>query len=199
MAQQTAEGTTQATFDEMTHAVAESQPTPAPAPEPSTHEELLDAARAHASEVTAEHFPEHAEEIEAIEWRVSTKATRSSGACKYNRRTGEVTIRLTWAAFQKYGWEKFSATVRHELIHAYEYITTGESDHGWKFRMFADDLDCSVHCESFTTPKYWVYCPAESCEFSIGRMKRSKTVKKPERYECPKCAGQLESKPNSDA
>ncbi|GAA5061258.1 hypothetical protein GCM10025751_47340 [Haladaptatus pallidirubidus] len=42
----------------------------------------------------------------------------TAGVTKYDSATDEITISLTWNAYEQHGWEQFSSTVRHELIHA---------------------------------------------------------------------------------
>lgn len=188
MAQIGASGT-QVTLGEM---AAAQEPS---APDPSTHDELIEAAKEHAGEVAAEHFPEI--DVDAIEWWVSTKATRSAGSCKKTR-TGDIEIRLTWGAYQKFGWEEFTETIRHELIHAYEYRTRGKSGHGTSFKMLAEKVDAPVHCRRFTEPKYIVYCTNDDCDTEMGRQKRSKVVKQPGEYPCKHCGSPFDSKKNPD-
>jgi hypothetical protein len=84
---------------------------------PTTERDLLDGAQAHAADVAAAHFPDLP--VEAIEWEVSHRRQRSAGATKYDPATGEITISLAWDAFEQHGWEQFSLTVRHELIHVW--------------------------------------------------------------------------------
>ncbi|WP_368411912.1 SprT-like domain-containing protein [Haladaptatus halobius] len=80
---------------------------------------MLDRAQAHAADVAAEHFPELP--IEAIKWTVSHRAQRMAGKTTYHPKTNEITISLTWNAFEQHNWEQFSSTVRHELPHARQY------------------------------------------------------------------------------
>ncbi|WP_433634420.1 SprT-like domain-containing protein [Halomicrococcus sp. NG-SE-24] len=47
--------------------------------------------------------------------------------------TESVTIRLTWDAYQEFGWEQFSKTVRHELVHAWQYWQFDDADHSETF------------------------------------------------------------------
>ncbi|WP_433634728.1 SprT-like domain-containing protein [Halomicrococcus sp. NG-SE-24] len=72
--------------------------------------------RTHAAAVAAEHFPEFP--VEAIDWEISERAQRQAGVTEYDPATEAVTIRLTWDAYQEFGWQQFSKTVRHELVHA---------------------------------------------------------------------------------
>ncbi|WP_265338465.1 SprT-like domain-containing protein [Haladaptatus pallidirubidus] len=55
---------------------------------------------------------------------------------------------LTWAAYEKHGWEQFSSTVRHELIHAWQYHEFGDADHGRTFARWTDVLDTTQHCRA---------------------------------------------------
>ncbi|WP_245800263.1 SprT-like domain-containing protein [Haladaptatus litoreus] len=58
-----------------------------------------------------------------------------------------------WKAYEQLGWEQFSSTVRHELIHAWQYHEFGDADHGATFTRWTDDLETSKHCERFTRSK----------------------------------------------
>ena len=175
------------TDDVWTGTPAESQSAPAQdAPDqteradPQTEHALCERAAAHAATVAAEHFPELP--VEAIMWETSTRMKRSAGTAIYDRASEEITIRLSWDAYQEYGWEQFSRTVRHELIHAWQYHEYGEADHGPTFRRWVEPLETDRHCEQYAEPKYWVVC--EGCERRDPRYRRSKVVKYPERYAC---------------
>ncbi|WP_245800235.1 SprT-like domain-containing protein [Haladaptatus litoreus] len=54
---------------------------------------------------------------------------------------------MTWTAYEHHGWEQFSSTVRHELIHAWQYHEFGDADHGATFTPWIDALDTSQHRE----------------------------------------------------
>ncbi|WP_231188849.1 SprT-like domain-containing protein, partial [Haladaptatus sp. DYF46] len=97
----------------------------------TTERGLLDRAQQHAADVAAAHFPNLP--IEAVAWEISTQRQRSAGATKYDPANGEITITLSWDAFEQHGWEQFSSTVRHELIHAWQYHEFGKADHGRTF------------------------------------------------------------------
>lgn len=163
-------------------------------PNPETHAELIEAAKEHAGEVVAEHYPNI--DVGEIKWSVSTKATKRAGAC---RKTAKgVEIRLTWPAYVEFGWEEFSETIRHELIHAKDFLMTGQASHGTSFKIEAEKLDTHVHCRRFSEPKYWVYCTGDGCDSKVGRQKRSKTVKQPEKYTCQDCGSEFAAKKNPD-
>jgi SprT-like protein len=154
---------------------------------PTTERDLLDRAQAHAADVAAAHLPDLP--VEAIEWEVSHRRKRSAGATKYDPANGEITISLAWDAFEQHGWEQFSSTVRHELIHAWQYHEFGEADHGRTFEQWTDALDTTQHCERFKSPNWWVIC--ENCTERVARYQRSKVVKQPENYSCGDCGGDL--------
>ncbi|WP_227380309.1 SprT-like domain-containing protein [Haladaptatus halobius] len=103
--------------------------------------------------------------------------------------TEEITISLTWDAYDSQGWEQFSSTVHHELIHAWQYHEFGEADHGRTFTRWTDRRDTSRHCERFKAPNWWVICT--ECGGRLARYQRSKVVKHPEKYSCGDCGGSL--------
>ncbi|WP_227377904.1 SprT family zinc-dependent metalloprotease [Haladaptatus halobius] len=157
---------------------------------PTTRAGLLDRARQHAATVAADHFP--ALPVERIDWEISERTQRTAGVTTYDPQTDEITISLTWDAYDSQGWEQFSETVRHELIHAWQYHEPGEADHGRTFVRWTDVLDTSQHCERFTAPKWWLVC--EDCGGRTARYRRSKTVRNPEQYRCSKCGGSIRVK-----
>ncbi|WP_227380624.1 SprT family zinc-dependent metalloprotease [Haladaptatus halobius] len=154
---------------------------------PTTERALLDRTKAHAADVAAEHFPDLP--IEAIAWEVSHRRQRSAGATKYDPSNGEITISLAWDAYDSQGWEQFSSTVRHELIHAWQFHEFGEADHGRTFDRWTDALDTTQYCKRFKTPTWWIVC--EDCDGQLPRYRRSKVVKQPENYSCGNCGGSL--------
>jgi SprT-like protein len=66
----------------------------------------------------------------------------------YDPTTEAITIVLTWKAYEKHGWEQFSSTIRHELIHAWQYHEFGDADHGRMFARFPRYLAAlrTLHC-----------------------------------------------------
>lgn len=151
--------------------------------EPGTPAELVERAREYAASVPL------AVDLADVSWEVSRRARRRAGACRYDPDAGTVTIRLTWAAYEAFGWAEFSGVVRHELVHAYEFQTRGESGHGSQFRTLADRIDAPRHCRRFAPPAYWVTC--RDCGERLARYRRSKLVKRPDRYRCGSCGGRL--------
>jgi SprT-like protein len=68
-----------------------------PRDDPETQAEFIERAEEYAAEVASEHFPQLA--VETVEWEVSTRAERAAGRAKHNRATGDITVRLAWAAY----------------------------------------------------------------------------------------------------
>jgi predicted SprT family Zn-dependent metalloprotease len=150
----------------------------------STHEEFLAAAKLYAREVVERR--DLAVDVSRLEWEVSTRAKRRAGAVTY--RDGDPrTVRLTWAHFQNEGWAAAAATVRHELIHVHLLNEADDASHGEAFRRLADRLDTHVNCERFVDPEWWVTCT--DCGARLARYRRSKLVKRPDRYQCSDCGG----------
>ncbi|MFC7225649.1 SprT-like domain-containing protein [Halalkalicoccus sp. GCM10025322] len=172
-----------------------SQPAPAqsdrtdesPKGTPQTKHALCKHAAAHANAVAAEYFPELP--VDAIGWETSTRMQRSAGRAIYDHRSEAITIRLSWDAYEAYGWEQFARVVRHELIHAWQYYERGTADHGPTFKQWVEPLETDRHCERYAEPKYWVVC--EACGSRDPRYQRSKVVKQPEQYSCGRCGSDI--------
>ncbi|WP_332898873.1 SprT family zinc-dependent metalloprotease [Haladaptatus sp. CMSO5] len=126
-----------------------------------------------------------------VSWEVSERARRRAGQCLYNPQTGAVTIRLTWAAFEAYGWEQFSGVVRHELVHAWEFQQFGASNHGSRFRQKAREVNAPRTCERFTDGRLALACADESCDWHAERHRASAVVTNPGRYRCGACRSPL--------
>ncbi|MFC3957979.1 SprT-like domain-containing protein [Halovivax cerinus] len=152
-----------------------------------TNEEILAHARVHARSVA----DEIGVDIDAVDWAVSPRAKRRAGACRWNADEETATIVISRRAYETFERDAFEAVVRHELIHAWEFQRFGESDHGPRFRERADEFDVSVHCESFTKPRYRLRCRQSDCDWTLRRHRASKPVTSPDRYHCGDCGGSL--------
>ena len=151
---------------------------------PTTRAELLDRAPAYAEQVDIEL------ETSKIEWEISERARRRAGCCRYDGQT--VTIVLTWDAYREFGWERFTETIRHELVHAWEFQQFGESGHGTRFREKAAEIDAPRHCEPFTDGRLRLRCRNDDCEWAPDRHRASKPVKFPDRgYRCGDCGSEF--------
>ncbi|WP_435344974.1 SprT-like domain-containing protein [Haloarchaeobius sp. HRN-SO-5] len=155
-------------------------------PTPDTPDELLAWARTYAGTVDVD------VDLDGVDWRVSKRARRRAGACRYDPTDGSVTIVLSWASYRAHGWREVEATVRHELVHAWEFQRFGESGHGPRFREQAEAVDAPRHCEPFSDPRYVLRCRTDDCDWRARRYRASKTVTTPEAYRCGDCGGRYE-------
>lgn len=148
---------------------------------PETREELLSRAARYAETVDVE------VDLSAVDWEISERATRRAGACLYDEDADEVIIRLTWDAYREFGWSEFAQTVRHELVHAWEFQEFGRSGHGERFRRKAEEVNASRHCRSFTDPRLRLVCTNDDCDWVATRHRAAKTVTYPSKRRCGVC------------
>lgn len=180
----------------------ETKPEPEPEPEPKadkdnlSRRELREAIREYAETVDLD------VDLSKVGIEVSDRLTVTAGKAinhlsstpKHGR---PYTMRFAWKAYQSWGWEKFKSTIRHELIHIWQY-ERGSRGHGSDFKREARRLGCSVHCEPFgeEDAAYLIYC--EGCgELKNTRQRRSKLVKHPERYKTRCCKADLRVEANN--
>lgn len=139
-----------------------------------------------------------------------------NGVCKYNVRpkkkrfgprmttisdSGHHTIGIDEQIIEDSGKNSFLDTVRHELAHAICYAKYGTSQNhnrNWKnmARKFGADPS-SCHNKKDVDYKYYLGCP--QCGLMIGKMRRSKKIKKPFTRLCSKCKCELVSFDAGDA
>jgi SprT-like family. len=128
-------------------------------------------------------------ELDTVTFEQSSQLKRAAGKAGMKRSTAtKYFVRFAYRAYEKWGWsDKMRSTIRHELIHIRQYQETGEGDHGEGFKRMAEKADTTVNCQQFTEHKYGIFC--SGCDQKVaGKMKRSKMVKKAERYQS-KCCG----------
>lgn len=178
----------------------ESEPEPEPEPEtepepPTFGDDMSAPALRLACKEYATWCVSHYDELSDVDLadvdiEVSKKLKRTAGKAGGKRGPDglyELYMRFAMGAYDEWGWEKFTTTVRHELIHILQYQDTGSGDHGARFKRIANKIDCSVHCESFTDAKYQLHC--DNCGEKVGeRHQKCKIVKMPHRYST-KCCG----------
>jgi len=148
---------------------------------PATRAELLDRAAAYAETVPID------VDLGRVSWEVSERAKRRAGVRRFEGGTETVTVRLTWAAYEAYGWEEFTDVIRHELVHAWEFQRFGESGHGERYREKAAEVGASRHCRSFVDPRLVLRCTGRDCDWSADRHRASKAVKDPQARRCGAC------------
>lgn len=151
-----------------------------------SREKLRRTSKRYASEVVESH--DLMVEIEDLEWEISTRAKRRAGAIKLID-DKPISVTLTWNYFQEKGWAGLKKTIRHELIHIHLINKNGDRSHGDRFKEMAKELNTDIHCDIFTSPKWWVRC--DNCEERVPRYKKSRLIKETERYSCNYCSGPL--------
>lgn len=137
---------------------------------------------------------------DALRFEISTNGQRTRRVADIRPRESAAspafTITLTWAYYASLPWADFAVAIRHELVHAVEYVEHGRFSHGPTFRRYADAFD-TVADPSDLVPdvleavdhRYRLEC--EGCGFDAVRDKASTVVKRPERRRCPDCGGAL--------
>ncbi|MFC5368046.1 SprT-like domain-containing protein [Salinirubrum litoreum] len=126
-------------------------------------------------------------DLDRIDWEVSRRAKRRAGACLHHRETGRQTIRLTWAAYESFGWERFAGTIRHELAHAWEFQRFDESSHGRRFRRVANRIDAPLSCPPFSEARLLLRCRNDDCDWRARRYRACPTVTRPDGRRCGDC------------
>ena len=130
--------------------------------------------------------------LNGVSIELSTKMKRTAGKVAYKRGSKTVNyIRFAWKAYQKWGWDQFADTIRHELIHVHQVQNYGKGGHGGRFRLFAEKLDTHRHCQNFAEDEAKFKIRCDGCGKEDYRYRRSKVVKHPHRYSC-NCGGDLE-------
>ncbi|WP_114576983.1 SprT-like domain-containing protein [Saliphagus sp. LR7] len=150
---------------------------------PTVEEAIVAQARVHAREVA----DEIGVDLASVDWAVSARAKRRAGVCRYDHEREVATVVLSRRAYRSYDSGEFEAIVRHELVHAWEFQTHGESGHGPRFRERAAAVDAPRHCEPFSEPRYRLVC--SDCGWEGKRHRASNPVKAPDQYRCGDCGG----------
>lgn len=155
-------------------------------PSPDSPEELRRQAVAYARHVP---FPV---DLDRVDWEISRRAKRRAGVCLHHRETGRQTIRLTWDAYEAFGWSRFAGTVRHELVHAWEFQQFDESSHGRRFRQAANRVDAPLSCPVFAEARLLLRCRSADCDWRARRYRACPTVTRPERRRCDDCGSRYD-------
>lgn len=172
---------------------------PKPAPEPETEAPTSgnpDAEIEPGDDLTPTELKqairEYAETVEIdvplneVDIQISKRLRRAAG--KAGRKNGNLFMRFAWKAYQSWGWgEDFKGTIRHELVHIWEYVEHGKGSHGATFKRKARDLDAPRHCPTFAHDEAKWFFVCEECGNKTPRFKEGKTITNPERYRTGCC------------
>ena len=88
------------------------------------HELSARARRYGERVVSGTEWPIDAVDCAKITWGTSTRAKRRHGRCSYHG-DGRATITLTEHTYERAGFEACRTTIRHELVHAWQYQHRG--------------------------------------------------------------------------
>ena len=185
------------------------KPTSSPEPEPETAEpaepsysgsdpdELREAIEDY-QKWCSENYDELELDLDGIPVEVSHKLKKTAGKAAWRKGKDEVKyIRYAFKAYDKWGWDEFAKTIRHELIHVHTVQNYQKGGHGRLFKTLVEPLDTHRHCESFAEDeaKYVLYC-SECDKVVAHRHRKSKTVKNPDKYRSKCCNERLRVEKN---
>lgn len=152
-------------------------------------------------------------DLAPVEWAVSTRAKRRAAAVKrpsvpeatvgrpidWSETPDGVTdaagrprctVSLTWAAFDEFAYEEWTATLRHELVHVEQYQQFGTTNHGPAFERRAEAVDAPIRVRQFATPAYLLSC--SDCDEVVARRYRDcKLVRRYDEYVSSCCEASL--------
>jgi predicted SprT family Zn-dependent metalloprotease len=155
-------------------------------PAPDSPEQLRQQAAAYARTVPVP------VDLDRVDWEVSRRAKRRAGVCLHHREAGTQTIRLTWDAYEAFGWSRFAGTIRHELVHAWEFQQFDESSHGRRFRQAANRVDAPLSCPVFAEARLLLRCRSDDCDWRARRYRACPTVTRPDRRRCGDCGSRYD-------
>ncbi|KAB1191260.1 MULTISPECIES: SprT-like domain-containing protein [Haloferax] len=173
-----------------------------------THDELIHWSRAYCSRAVSEYGLDVV--LEQVEWEVSTRAKRRAAAVKTPQVDGATvgerrdwagsgtdvdgsptcTMSLSWRAFESFGRDEWTATLRHELVHVEQFQAFGTTDHGAAFKRRAESIDAPVHVRRFSDPKYVLTCTDCGSEVAY-RYRECKLVRNSSAYRSSCCGSSL--------
>jgi len=158
-----------------------------------TQRELREAIRDYAESYTLAGVQDQPD-LDSIPFDISRRLKSTAGKVQHKRGTGEIVrVRFAWKAYQRWGWERFTSTIRHELIHVWELQEFGKAGHGPVFKRVARQNDTTVNCEHFAQDEAKFELLCSECGGNVAyRHKRSKTVTNPENYRSKCCKAPLE-------
>ncbi|SEL18749.1 SprT-like domain-containing protein [Haloferax larsenii] len=129
--------------------------------------------------------------LDKVEIQVSKRLRRAAG--KAGKKDGQYFMRFAWKAYQSWGWnDDWEGTIRHELVHIWEYEHHGKGGHGYRFKVKAAELDAPRHCPSFAHDEAKWFLKCEECGREEPRFRRSKVIENPHRYRTGCCKASIE-------
>lgn len=160
-----------------------------------TPDELRERVQTYASDLLIEFEAELGGlTLSRINWRVSRRLFHAGGYCNsYMEEPPRHEIVLSYPAYVHWGWQRTSAIVRHELVHAAvhdEYGADAQA-HGAEFRELADRIGAPLRGERPLPYRFELSCSA--CErFVDGLYEPSPRTREPTRFRTSCCNAPLE-------
>ena len=118
---------------------------------------LDDVVIPHARKKVGEVWPGGSVDVDRIEFFWNTRLRSSAGKAYYasgvpKRIDARYAIGLAPAYYYQHGIEGLLKTVRHELIHQWQYQHPdgGRGGHGPKFKQWVSDLDTTRYCKNWS-------------------------------------------------
>lgn len=159
---------------------------------------LSERARAYANEVVfGDDWPLGVDHVDltATTWETSRRAERRHATTIH--RGDRCVVRVAEKTHRKVGFEPLRETIRHELIHVFQFQTGRDGGHGESFRRWIEPLGLQGTSSDHYDPvpsdyRYRIYC--RRCgAFVAGRYRRCRTVEgaRDGRLRCGDCGGGL--------
>lgn len=131
------------------------------------------------------------EEVPSIEFR---NMKRQAGRASYSDNLLIISKRF----LERANREDIIKMLKHEIAHIAVYNITGMSQNHnsmWEREMkkLGVETPKRTHDYQLAEYKYIITCSNDDCDHKFGRYRKSKVVKCPHNYTCPKCGSKLES------
>lgn len=130
-------------------------------------------------------------DLSEIEITVTGRLKKAHGRYKVKRSISgeEEQIRISKNTIDEHGWEEAKRTIRHEVVHAWQYQNDKGLSHGPSFRRWLEPFDIDVYAEdpAEKNPKYEIICP--NCGTVDTKTRACKMTKNVELYQC-RCGSQ---------
>ncbi len=103
---------------------------------------------------------------------VSNRMSKSGGYFSYNHKNKTTSIKISMKHWEAFGDKEVKDTLKHEMVHFWEWINFRKVGHGKNFLDMAKHVGASRHCSKLPTKmfKHVYVCP--NCKYEVGTNKR---------------------------
>jgi predicted SprT family Zn-dependent metalloprotease len=122
-----------------------------------------------------------------VQVEFSNKMTKALGRCTYSRLTGQTTIKISTKLWERANDSERENTVIHESAHAVQFIQTGSSDHGDKWKDIHTKIGGTpnqYHCVDRTGLVRKVERHQFTCGCTIHTLTQTMATRRYNRYRC---------------